>query len=137
MDLEAFQWEREEQTIREAEDISRERLKRAEEPLRPSERRGGRDFLRQTIVPLADAIAGEQQKVAESGAKLPTHGLPLLSLGELTLALVALRTIFNRLVARDHWEPASYADVAVAIGRACFWERRRRQAVACRTGERD
>ncbi len=123
MALEALQEQLEQEAILEAERRYRE-LQRARAP---SEQGLGLAFLRRTVLPLAEAIREDQEAVCAGRGRFEKYALPLLALEHTTLALVALRTVYNRVLRGDDADPPSVSDLAVAIGKACYWEWRTRR----------
>jgi hypothetical protein len=93
----------------------------------PIESGAGARFLDRTLVPLAEALVADVCAVQAGKGPLPKYAVPLLALHPETLALLALRVIYNRATGRRR---PGYAEVAVAIGRACHaeWRVRRRDA---------
>jgi DNA-directed RNA polymerase len=82
----------------------------------------GARFLDRTLVPLAEAVAADAERVQAAKGPLPRYGAPLLALHPETLALLALRIIYQRAVGKRARGRPDYADIAATIGKACYWE---------------
>lgn len=131
VDLQELQQQAERDAVREAE----ERYLDLQSELESADRRVGIDFLSRTLRPLAEEIGKDQSNITHGKGPLPNYALPMLSLHKTTLALLALRTIINRIMDSDDDEPPTYSDLAVAIGKSCYWEWRQRQLLIVRKGK--
>jgi DNA-directed RNA polymerase len=85
-----------------------------------------RDLVGSSLKPLAEAILTEQLALKKAdGGKLPSYGMPLLSIAPDKLALITLGTLLNaisRSEFEDGLEPGITA-VAYEIGQRCRLER--------------
>ncbi len=126
MALEALQERLEREAILEAE----RRYRELQRTRAPSEQRPGMAFLRRTVLPLAEAVRADQEAIGAGRGRLEKYALPLLALEHTTLALVTLRTVYNRVLRDDDGDAPSVSDLAVVIGKACYWEWRTRRPLA-------
>ena len=67
--------------------------------------KAGRDLLRRSLKPLADAILAEQLELKTAQRqKLPKYGVPLLSIHHEKLALITLGTLLNAIARSEYAE---------------------------------
>ncbi len=98
----------------------------------PADQSAGLAFLHRSLLPLAEVIRADQEAICASRGRLEKYALPLLALEHTTLALVTLRTVYNRIMRGDDANPPSVSDLAVAIGKAAYWEWLTRRRLAQR-----